>query len=171
VTGCNDNLIGGNRIEDNGRHGIKLYGWTDPEGVEHPCDNNKVTSNVLDHNKHGVYLMDESENNQIESNSICKNDFGVYFDASTGNPDNNMIQGNLICKNGVGVRMKMSEEPPQNNRVVFNSIYDNKEWGVVAGLFTVANFNWWGTEAEPTVGEDVSENVLFEPWLPWKTIG
>jgi len=141
-------------------------------GFEHPCDNNQVTSNVLDHNKQGLYLMDESEHNQIESNSICKNEFGIYFDASSGNPDNNVIRGNTICKNRVGVRMKMVEDPPQNNLITFNSICDNNDWAVTAGTYTNARFNWWGDENGPTVGEDISEEyVQFEPWLEWKTVG
>ena len=172
LIGCNENKIGGNRIEDNQRHGIKLFGWIDGELFEHPCDNNFVTSNVLSNNEHGLYIMDESEYNQIQSNSISKNEFGVYFDASAGNPDNNVISGNSICKNGVGVRIKMVEDPPQTNVLVFNSIFDNREWDVMAGSHTKANFNWWGDEEGPAVGEDVSEvYVHFEPWLLRETLG
>ena len=112
--------------------------------------------------------MNRAIDNMIESNSISKNEFGVQFDASVLNPDNNVVRGNTICKNDVGVRLA---DPPHNNRVVFNNILDNKNWGVLANSNTIANFNWWGDEQGPIVGEDVSEGyVQFTPWLRWKAI-
>ena len=160
---CSDNLIGGNCIEGNGRHGIKLEGG---EGI--PSANNQAISNSLSKNKNGLYLMNKALDNMIESNSISKNDFGIQFDASVLDPLNNVIRGNVICKNDIGVRLA---DKPHNNRVVMNSIFDNKEWGVMANSVTIANFNWWGDEEGPIVGEDVTDDVIFTPWLEWKTIG
>jgi hypothetical protein len=67
--------------------------------------------------------------------------------------------------------------PCTNNVVNYNKIHNNTEWGLNAswtgGWITNATNNWWGNSTgpyhptlnSPGLGDNVSDNVTFIPWL------
>jgi len=62
-----------------------------------------------------------------------------------------------------------------NNEIHYNNIYGNTNYGVYSYGYTVnATYNWWGDASGPGgqgpgTGDNVSANVLYDPWLtePW----
>jgi len=67
-----DNLIIGNRIQGNGKDGVRLYRtWR----------NNIIDNNITSNHGNGVCLV-LSNNNTAELNNVTKNDHGIYLEQS-----------------------------------------------------------------------------------------
>lgn len=81
------------------------------------------------------------------------------------------IVGNAIQLNEVGVWVNFSAGGVE---VRWNNIFNNTNYGVLNNATETLNaaYNWWGNETGPWhstnptgLGDNVSDNVLFEPWL------
>jgi hypothetical protein len=84
------------------------------------------------------------------------------------------IFNNTISNWQHGIRF-ISSVNVTSSRVNFNNITGNQLYGIVNNCSGIldARFNWWGNETGPYhptlnptgLGNNVSDNVLFEPWL------
>lgn len=82
------------------------------------------------------------------------------------------IEGNTIQDGNVGVWVRFSAS---GTKVRWNNILNNTDYGVLndAPESLNAAYNWWGNETGPKhltlnpdgMGDNVSDNVVFEPWL------
>jgi len=141
----------------------------------------------------GIYLQ-SSNNNNISSNTISNITggtggdgegyggdggdggigAGIYLQSSN---NNNYISYCNISNNDYGISLYYSSS---NNEIHYNNIYNNKDYGIrnynTQSQYVVnASYNWWGSSDGPSgvgpgSGDDVSQNVIYEPWLtePWR---
>jgi hypothetical protein len=84
------------------------------------------------------------------------------------------ITGNTIQMNDVGIRVRYSAA---GIRIKWNNFADNTNFAVNNENTTQAldaSYNWWGNETGPnhaanpypgSLGDKVSDNAVFEPWL------
>jgi parallel beta-helix repeat protein len=191
----NNNLIKNNEIFNNDRQGIFIghcdfagANWECTYG-----DSKISRGNVISYNKiynNGLYRMDngpdESEygiqlwggdKNYIENNEIYgQGDWsfgqGIYlFDSN-----DNVIRDNDIYFNRYGISQWHNYRPVGNNYINFNNIYNNINYGARnfdPGIILDAENNWWGDATGPYhatlnpsgLGNKVSDNVDFDPWL------
>ena len=157
-------LIEGNTVTGCNWEGIRL-GW--------PVNNVSVSNNLLRYNWAGIGVWDASDN-KIEYNIIEYNDYGIYMD---GDSNNNLINRNRILYNNFdGIHIEpYGGYDPTGTQIHYNCIVGNAQYGVYKdGTETVdATYNWWGdstgpyhsTENPSGLGDNVSDNVYFKPWL------
>lgn len=76
---------------------------------------------------------------------------------------------NTILENRVGIYLESSS---RDNTAHYNNIYNNTKYGIDAydnNHYTIdARYNWWGnhpTKNPVGEGDEVTNHVLFEPWL------
>ena len=124
---------------------------------------------VYNNNYYGL-LLASSSNNQIINCEIYNHNYGIYL----GDSSNNQISNCTVHNNVNGIILCVS-----NNKVHYCNIYENSQYGVTGS--GDATYNWWGNETGPYhpdtnpdgTGDDVSDNVLYDPWLteptePWE---
>jgi len=157
-------VIDGNTVTGCNWEGVRL-GW--------PVNNVTVSNNILKENWAGIGVWDASDN-KIQYNTIENNDYGIYMD---GESNNNLIAHNKIVYNNVdGIHIEpYGGYDPSGAKVHYNCIVGNVGYGVYKeGSETVdATYNWWGDGTGPYhqtknpsgLGDKVSDNVEFEPWL------
>ncbi|GAJ00850.1 unnamed protein product, partial [marine sediment metagenome] len=88
------------------------------------------------------------------------------------------VKGNLITGCTYGVRIKEGVSDITGTSVNYNNFVDNTNYGIYNGVASTidATNNWWGDETGPyhatanpgvvaNMGDAVSNNVLFSPWL------
>lgn len=91
---------------------------------------------------------------------------GIYITTS----EHCNLSGNTITSNYHGVFLTQSAS---NNCINFNNIVGNVEYGVYnehSGETIDAESNWWGSASGPSgagpgTGDNVSDNVDYDPWL------
>ncbi len=105
----NDNLISGNRLENN-HNGIALW----------HSSNNLIKDNTVVNNKQGIRANSESNTNTIVHNTITKTaGYALYFySGSRGNS----VYDNTIQESGVAVYLKSSENSIFDNTMLFNKV-------------------------------------------------
>lgn len=116
-------------------------------------------------------------NNQLTGGGSTNAD-GIFIgDVPAGSPAGNItvaVINNTISGWEYGVRLE-SSVLVAGSRVNFNNITGNQLYGIsnnCSGILD-ASYNWWGNETGPYhptlnpsgLGNNVSGNVLFEPWL------
>ncbi len=99
---------------------------------------------------------------------------GIYLENASP-----LLERNMIYNNAVGVYTAAQSLP----NLIENDIFDNSSHGIINGDSSVevdARSTWWGDASGPYhpeknaagLGNEVSNYVLFEPWLttPWGAI-
>ena len=135
-----------NVFEENGDHGIATYGFSFPEYDLHgESSANEFTENEIRGHHSGVTVGPYSYDNTFRENLIKENQLGVEAMEAGGNDFSH------------------------------NSITGNEDYGAanLAETSLEATDNWWGHPSGPYhptknpdgQGNDVSDNVQFEPWL------
>lgn len=124
----------------------------------------------------GISLSSACGVNVLE-NSISADNVGVKISTGWAGPiaDNNVITGNTITTCATGVLVSPGEGSiGADNFVEFNNIEGNTMGANNTGTDEfVAENNWWGDATGPYnettnpegLGDEVSNNFLFEPWL------
>ena len=163
--GSGNNDIKDNNVSDNGTSGIYLHSTG--------SSNNTIKGNTISNNDHGIYMHAGPSDNVISDNTISNNiSVGIWFNIAA---NDNTLTNNTISNNNIGIFQSYFEiYPSSGNSVHHNSIYGNIGSGVhnqdtrVDNRLDATN-NWWGAAngpggEGPGDGDDVSENVLFDPW-------
>jgi parallel beta-helix repeat protein len=162
----NNNMLISNKCKFNTDWGIALRS----------SNNNMVVNNTSSSNDHGIDLK-SSVGNTLIGNTFNSNDIGITFE----NSSYNKVFNNTISANKIGVGIGVVEVEGVrfgdfiSNKINRNDIYKNAEFGVLnkAPVEVDATLNWWGDPSgayHPTLnpsgkGDEVSDNVLFKPWL------
>ena len=163
-----NNIVENNTVERNKPYGIHLM----------HCSNNTIKGNTV--NLTGccgirVYYSSSNKiiNNRVLNTSVgCENRAGIAIETSS----HNEISSNIISMNPLGITLVRDSI---GNRINQNNIEGNKDmFGGKAienqSLAEVdATNNWWGDPSGPWhprlnptgKGNEVSNNVLFKPWL------
>ncbi len=170
-----------NTIYNNGRQGIFLGSMASSPGIS---DGNIISGNAIYNNGNDPSPIDQygiqlsyADYNTIINNDIYGHDdwyfaCGIYLMASY----NNTILYNNIHNNLYGIaQWAWNRTSIGGNTINYNNFYNNTAWGVRNFDATIVNAtsNWWGNLTgpyHPTLnpdgqGDDVSDNVLFAPWL------
>lgn len=133
-----ENLIIGNKIEGNGKDGVRL---------EKTWRNNILDNNITSNHGNGISLV-LSNNNTAELNNVSKNDHGIYLDQSNYTKANNntikegaktgiyirssigaSVDNNTLIDNPVGMALEKS----QSNLLVRNRISNGTEGINISG--------------------------------------
>ncbi|MBS3789175.1 right-handed parallel beta-helix repeat-containing protein, partial [Candidatus Bipolaricaulota bacterium] len=145
----------------------------------HTIRGNKITGNRLA----GVAFLN-SDKNKVEYNTITGTrqwedipGTGILL----SDADDTEITNNIIQDNEVGIYLlenlieDFDGDLPEGNFAHYNSITGNNDYGVqneTSATFNAA-LNWWGdhsgpyhpTENPDGSGNQVSDNVIFSPWI------
>jgi len=108
----------------------------------------------------------------VVGNTIAGNHYGLHV--STIENATVVVVGNWIEDNNRGITIGGVAD--STARINFNNIFDNTEWGVLYNgnpTMMDATHNWWGhasgpfhdTHNQSGMGDEVSDNVDFTPWL------
>ncbi len=142
---------------------------------------------------YGLYAYNNSDvvitDTLFAYNGDATGDYGLYATSSAVTVTNSTFQNNA----GYGLRLDNSQGNLTCSTVFTNGndgiyltgssglwtlssgIYDNTGYGLnnATGSQVDATYNWWGDPSGPThasnpggTGDEVSDNVLFDPWLP-----
>ena len=117
----------------------------------------------------GILVIESGDSLEITRNTIYDCDVGMDIESDSCN-----ITSNNVHSNTYGFVFWNA-----NPLVHHNNIYNNTKYGIYrtpSGTLTGAldaRFNWWGNATGPYhptlnpsgLGDNVSDNVLFEPWL------
>ena len=151
-----DNTIKNNTANNNSEHGMRLKG-----------DNYTIEDNTCNSNAYGgIWLGGSEVTNSIVKNNTLHNNNGAGILLWTCHTSN--LTGNTITNNTYGI--KIASGSPDNS-INFNNIAGNGLYGVInEGTTEVdAEQNWWGDASGPStspgLGDKVSANVDYEPWL------
>ena len=135
--------------------------------------NNIVANNFVHLNNIGI-LVRTSDSNSFMNNYVSHNNIGFYVFNSS---ENNFTENQIVNNVEYGVRHSTGIKTSKNNTFRRNSISGNGELGIQAysnsGRNLDARYNWWGDNSGPYnginnvngKGDNVTDNVLFEPWL------
>jgi|GEM_PF-1383821 len=138
-------------------------------GISYNACSRIIISNCnISNNDNGIYTW-YSPNCSISNCNIQNGYYGIGFYASS----NNTISACYIYNNSYGIYLYHS----LNNEIHYNNIYNNSEYGIYnydsESQYQVnATYNWWGSTNGPSgaiggpgFGDNVSVNVLYDPWL------
>ncbi|MEX2604054.1 MAG: right-handed parallel beta-helix repeat-containing protein, partial [Gracilimonas sp.] len=127
-----------------------------------------VDSSTIIRNGQGGIRVPINAAPTITASVIDTNGTGIYMDnGSTAD-----VQDNNIRANNIGIRV--IEAGSNSPLIEDNSIEGNSIWGLInEGTSGVkAEYNYWGARSGPSnltnpagIGDDVSNNVDFDPWL------
>ncbi|MDD5542715.1 MAG: right-handed parallel beta-helix repeat-containing protein [Acidobacteriia bacterium] len=146
---ANDNVITGNIIRDSAVEGHGVYLYTDDSvSVKNTVITNNEISNITTPNYSAIRFRGEGggtiSGTIVENNSIHKATYGIRL-SDLLDITGTVIHQNNISGNGTGLRNQL------------DATVD-------------ATCNWWGAASGPGpvgpgVGDPVSENVIYSPWL------
>jgi parallel beta-helix repeat protein len=108
-----------------------------------------------------------SNRNTFESFDIHDTYYGFYIAKS----DDNFITKSNIHNNVQGVHLCSAENECVGDALHCNNIYHNTQYGVYKQdpPDVDATGNWWGDPSGPSFspgsGDEISANVLYDPWL------
>ncbi|MBN1538660.1 MAG: right-handed parallel beta-helix repeat-containing protein [Candidatus Thermoplasmatota archaeon] len=182
--GCDRNLIKDNTFTNNTSVGILYIGANNVSIINNDFINNAyhvglyqsyyydIGSNLFsnaDPGRSGL-MVGTSTNNRIHDNTFIYNDIGMSL--SSGGDSNDIIH-NIFIENLEGIK---AYADVNNNEVHQNSFINNSVFGInwsASSSMVNATYNWWGNYTGPYnptlnpsgTGDNVSVNVLFEPWL------
>jgi len=143
-----DSLVVGNEVTNNGFHliasGARVLGNTISSGSGLVLNGEaiRLKNNTFDQNARGIHVYDSAP--IVVNNDFVQNQYGVY------------------AENKAQPKLK------------FNNFEDNTEYGVYnddSDTLVNATLNWWNSATGPGGegsgdGDDVSDYVAFDPWLP-----
>ena len=127
--------------------------------------------------------MPEADN-VIHNNTIMNFEVGIYIigcNPYTGSVNlirNTTVTQNTVTNNLVGFKQIGFEGGYSPITLHYNNIYDNDDYGALVDItygtaILNATLNWWGDPSGPHhptlnpdgLGDEVSDNVDFDPWL------
>lgn len=139
-------------------------------GLEDSSNNQISNCRIYSNDGNGIHLSFQSSNNQISNCRIYSNNgIGIYLSSQASN---NQISNCNISNNNYGIFLNSN-----HNTIYYSSIYNNTEYGINAtnndGFAVNATMNWWGHASGPYhyanntegKGDNVTDNVIFDPWL------
>jgi parallel beta-helix repeat protein len=172
----------GNRIDNNSAYGINFDGADIYGNSTVWIDSNSISNNSYDgiyYNSYdGEYHIYENSIVWITRNTIDNNEHGIYINGDVDAPvviGANDITNNVEIDSGIHVE---SGYDTMGLLVGFNNIVGNSPNDYNYGVFNgglenlKAPYNWWGDENGPggvgpgTTGDNISENVIYRPWIP-----
>ncbi len=135
-----------NNFENNGYAGIDMCG-------HEFCGRNKVHSNIMRNNAHGICCKNGHTKNRIENNDIYNNENGIYiFSCDSNIVINNNIYGSNDSYSGYGIEVSFGKwhvignnqihhnkcagicfDRSSSNIIATNTIYSNGGGGIDAG--------------------------------------
>lgn len=174
-----DVSVGQVRIESSevrDEYAYHYTGWVDryPEDYGLYVENSHViisdtlfTANGSNNSDHAIYITGTGTV-LIENTAVVNNPGDGLYMAHVS-PD---IKGSLIFDNEIGVRTADGSQPTLRDNAIFNNV----QYGIQntdASVTVDALGNWWGSPSGPYhpttnpggMGNQVSDHVLFEPWL------
>ncbi|KAB2944290.1 MAG: chloride channel [Candidatus Methanoperedens nitroreducens] len=170
-------LIRNNELSNIGRIGIYVGSGVTNSVISGNTYTGKGNGNWLDY---GIEVG-RGGNATITDNTVCNCTGVATVDGSTSagilvttyyNPGTSAtITGNNICNNSVGIAVGYNDADASTVIAHYNNLTGNGE-GVNSTNATVdATLNWWGSDSGPGhvgpgSGDNVSINVLYDPWLP-----
>lgn len=132
-------------------------------------NSNTISNNTCSNNDYSGFYLSSSRNNIIQNNTFNNNNYGIsIFDSYE-----NILINNSMSMNNVGVYVWCGFI----ETFQYNSIYNNKEFGINVGncfgVYVNAINNWWGHTTGPYhmsenpdgKGDNISNRVIFDPWL------
>jgi len=165
-----DNSTLENNTCNNNSEGIYLQSLENVILSKNTCEGNSGN---------GIHLYDSSRN-FIENNCIGNNGHGIYIEVSVTSA---IIRFNRITNNVFAADSGIHIQPgvgASGITVNYNNIYGNSSNGSSYGVYNGdaeevldATYNWWGDVSGPYhpttnpsgLGDNVSDNVDYEPWL------
>ncbi|VVB51774.1 Right handed beta helix region [uncultured archaeon] len=170
-------IISNNSLSNIGRIGIYVGSGVTNSVISGNTYTGKGNGNWLDY---GIEVG-RGGNATITDNTVCNCTGIATVDGSTSagilvttyyNPGTSAtITGNEICNNSVGIAVGYNDADASTVIAHYNNFTGNGE-GVNSTNATVdATLNWWGADSGPGhvgpgSGDNVSTNVLYDPWLP-----
>ena len=171
---CDNATITDNTVLNSGDHGIWVGNCWMGLG---PSDNATITGNTVNGAREGGISFVGSDTATIEWNLITNaagDGWSVGALSLKDGPSNVSALYNDIYANdgawggyagtghGVGI-----DGTPSNILLNYNNIYDNAGYEVYnySTVEVNAEYNWWGDASGPTLGDDVSDYVDYEPYL------
>jgi len=164
-----NNTISNNSCSFNGIDGISLGFFHNINSKSLGGNYNSFVNNSCVSNKQcGIYLY-ASGSNLLANNSCSNNSEGIYLLDS----HYNSAEDNTISNNNVGIYLNSASE---HNIAHQNAITGSSDYGIDAldndGHSINATNNWWGDNSGPYhstrnplgKGDEVSDNVEFDPW-------
>ncbi|MEW6070333.1 MAG: right-handed parallel beta-helix repeat-containing protein [Candidatus Thermoplasmatota archaeon] len=168
-----------------------VYNNSDGIFLSSSLNNNICANRIHNNSRRGIYLS-HSSNNNISSCSAYKNGFGIHLDHSSNNiisncsvynnghsidlrsSSNNIISNCSVYNSANGIYLFHSLA----NEIRYCNICHNKNYGIYNYNSEIeyqvnATYNWWGNASGPYhpdtnpngTGDNVSGNVLYDPWL------
>ena len=134
--------------------------------------NTNITNNRFMWNEDGIRGELNSENNLFQQNNCSFNtNAGIFlltFDSTS--IKNNTIIGN---QDGITLYADSDDTVAEYNYIIGNTGFGINATDITSGLSIDATNNWWGTASGPYhetdnpsgEGDEVSDNVIFDPWL------
>jgi len=171
--GANYSVTSGNIITGNTVYDV----WKNPQGdqgggvqinvgMDCAITNNEV--HEVRNGQRGIYMFGSATGNIITGNTLTNNEIGIQL---------------WISGEG-GTTINWSGETATSPQVHYNNIYGNSSYGAIstniagASMVMDATYNWWGHPggprrpagnsdqiSGPKAADQVSENVLYHPWL------
>jgi len=166
--GANNNVIENNELSMTGTnigkgYGIALWGVLADGKTDKPAMGNIIQYNSISNFYLGIYIAGHNT-----------------YTGTLNLVSNTVIEGNDIKFNRIGVAIKGFNSSGKPGRLNYNNIVGNTEYGVCNKPYNEnvypsydARYNWWGDPSGPHnptlnpsgIGDNVSDNVCFEPWL------
>ena len=132
-------------------------------------DTNSVQGTEITWNTENGILLSDAHDNTFTGLLVDNNTIGIDIDGANGNT----VLNSAITGNGEGVRLRDSAS---DNVFMTSSLLNNIWWGINAtdndGESGDARNTWWGVDTGPYhpflnpegEGDNVTDNVLFDPW-------
>ncbi len=180
-SGCDNNTIANNTVNNNKRYGIVLYDYCDNNTISgntanynvqygiylYYCDNNTISGNTANNNLlDGIFLDDYCDNNTISENSA--NDNGENGIETVSTCDNNIISGNTASNTNTNDQNFGMVIGGDNNKILGNIINNNLQDGIVIGhddneiTGNYLYFNdWYGIELVFSADNNIVERNII----------
>jgi parallel beta-helix repeat protein len=135
-------------------------------------EDSEVLNNMISSSGIGLYLADSS-GIIVDENEVNNNGDGLVVDGDSHDDTFNLNE--FLNNANTGVTVALYYVEPSGLVFRFNQIAGNGTLGIdnTTGNVVDAYSNWWGDVTGPYhptanpmgLGNDVSDNVLFDPWL------
>ena len=177
IFGNNPHISGGSPvISNNNIIGTTSYG----SGITISGNNNaSISSNLINGWDNGITTSNlfyaSSSFPLIERNLITNNSCAIKIDLLIRDWVGNnfpIIKGNTISQNSAGICLICNWQDDGNpddflvpTVILNNNIQDNSGSNVIGACTLDVNNNWWGTTDASLIGQTVSANYMYIPYL------
>jgi parallel beta-helix repeat protein len=172
LDGVSHNTFTGNIANLNTQYGFSLVKGSSTNG----CEYNMFTGNIANSNTQYGLREDNGDHNTFTGNTFDSNIIeGIRLKEIITNLT---LENNNITNNGIGINIATAVTDVSTWTVLHNNIAGNATYGIwnsstVSRNMLIAENNWWGDATGPYnatlnptgTGNDVTDNVDFDPWL------